>query len=168
VNGSGMPRADFVTSLLLIAFGAAMLWTSLEMPRFAQRNINPYSIPGIVPGILAAVNLILAAILLIRSVLTSGHRFGGDNRREIVFGDGSKRLAVAFCLTVAYAVGLVGMIPFWLATFLFVAVFIVIFEWPLVAAKRHWIMLASAIVQGALISAGVVLVFQELFLVTLP
>jgi len=168
VNGSGMPRADFVTSLVLIAFGAAMLWASLEMPRFAQRNINPYSIPGIVPGILAGVNLILAAVLLARSVSRSGYRFGGSDWRAMVFGDGAKRLAVAFCLTVAYAVGLVGVIPFWLATFLFVAAFILIFEWPMVAAKRRWILVASALVQGVLVSAVVALVFQELFLVTLP
>lgn len=163
-----MPRADFVTSLVLIAFGAAMLWVSLEMPRFEQRNINPYSIPGIVPGILAGVNLILAAVLFVRSMTRSGHRLGGSSWREIVFEDGSKRLAIAFVLTVTYAVGLVGVIPFWLATFLFVAAFILIFEWPLVAARRRWILIAGALVQGALVSAIVALVFQELFLVTLP
>lgn len=163
-----MPRADFVTSLVLIAFGAAMFWVSLEMPRFEQRNINPYSIPGIVPGILAGVNLILAAVLVVRSLIRGGHRLGGSDWRAIVLGDGTKRLAVAFVLTVAYAVGLVGVIPFWLATFLFVAAFILIFEWPLVAAKRRWILIISALVQGALVSAIVALVFQELFLVTLP
>jgi hypothetical protein len=163
-----MPRADFVTSLVLLAFGAAMLWVSLEMPRFEQRNINPYSIPGIVPGILAGVNLILAAILFVRSLRRGGFRLGGTGVRSAIFNDGSKRLAIAFVLTVAYAVGLVGVIPFWLATFLFVAVFILVFEWPLVAAKRRWILIASALVQGALVSAVVAAVFQELFLVTLP
>ena len=167
MNGNGMPRADFFASLVLIVFGAAMLWTSLEMPRFEQRNINPYSIPGIVPGILAGVNLILAALLLVRSVSRGGHR-RGDGGREVVFGDGAKRLAIAFCITVAYAVGLVGVIPFWLATFGFVAAFIVIFEWHLVAANRRWILVAGALAQGVLVSAVVALVFQELFLVTLP
>lgn len=168
MNGSGLPRADFVTSLVLIAFGVAMLWLSLEMPRFEHRNINPYSIPGIVPGILAGVNLILAAVLFVRSIARGGHRLGGNGWREIVLGDGSKRLAIAFVLTVLYAVGLVGVIPFWLATFIFVAAFILIFEWPLVAAKRRWILIVGALVQGVLVSAIVALVFQELFLVTLP
>ena len=168
MNGNGMPRADFVTSLVLIAFGAAMLWVSLEMPRFEQRNINPYSIPGIVPGVLAVVNLLLAAILLLRSLVRGGYRFGGGDWRAAVSSDGSKRLATAFCLTVAYAVGLIGVVPFWLATFVFVAVFILVFEWPMVAAKRRWILLASAMIQGVLVSAAVALVFQELFLVTLP
>lgn len=168
MNGSGMPRADFVTSLVLIAFGAAMLWASLEMPRFEQRNINPYSIPGIVPGILAGVNLILAAILLVRSITRSGHRLGGSHWREALLNDGSKRLATAFVLTVVYAVGLVGVVPFWLATFLFVAAFILIFEWPMVAVERRWIMIVSALVQGVLVSGAVALIFQELFLVTLP
>jgi hypothetical protein len=60
------------------------------------------------------------------------------------------------------------VIPFWLATFIFVAAFILIFEWPLVAAKRRWVLIVSALVQGALVSAVVAMVFQELFLVTLP
>jgi putative tricarboxylic transport membrane protein len=168
LNGNGMPRADFVTSLVLIAFGAAMLWMSLEMPRFEQRNINPYSIPGIVPGILAGVNLILAAVLFVRSLARGGHRLGGEGWREIAFGGGAKRLGIAFVLTVAYAVGLVGVVPFWLATFIFVAAFILIFEWPLVAARRRWVLIVGALVQGVLVSAIVALVFQELFLVTLP
>ena len=164
MNGAGMPRADFVTALVLIAFGTAMLWASLEMPRFEQRNINPYSIPGIVPGILAGVNL----ILLVRSMARGGYRLGAATWRETLFGDAAKRLALAFALCVVYAVGLVGVVPFWLATFLFVTVFIVIFEWPLVAPKRRWLTIVSALVQGALVSAVVALVFQEVFLVTLP
>ncbi|MDH3235191.1 MAG: hypothetical protein OEQ29_16860, partial [Alphaproteobacteria bacterium] len=80
----------------------------------------------------------------------------------------SKRLATAFVLTVVYAVGLVGVVPFWLATFLFVAAFILIFEWPMVAVERRWIMIVSALVQGVLVSGAVALIFQELFLVTLP
>ena len=163
-----MPRADFVTSLVLVAFGTAMLWVSLEMPRFEQRNINPYSIPGIVPGILAGVNLILAAVLLIRSIGRGGYRLGGGSGRAVIFGDASKRLAIAFVLAVAYAVGLVGVVPFWLATFLFVTAFILVFEWPLVAAARRWVLIVSAPVQGALVAVFVAMVFQELFLVTLP
>lgn len=168
MNGAGMSRADFFTSLVLIAFGTAMLWAALEMPRFEQRSINPYSIPGIVPGILAAVNLILAAVLLVRSVSSGGHRLRTGGWRGVIFSDASKRLAVAFALTVVYAVGLVGVIPFWLATFLFVGAFILVFEWRLVASNRRWRLLTSALVQGALVSAIVALVFQELFLVTLP
>lgn len=168
MNGAGMPRADFVTSLVLIVFGVAMLWASLEMPRFEQRNINPYSIPGIVPGVLAVVNLICAGILLIRSVLRGGYRLASGSVRDVLTSDATKRLAVAFVLAVAYAVGLVGVVPFWLATFLFVTVFIIVFEWPMVAAERRWILYLSALVQGVVVSAVVALIFQELFLVTLP
>lgn len=163
-----MPRADFLTSLVLIAFGAAMLWLSLEMPRFEQRNINPYSIPGIVPGVLAGVNLILAAVLLVRSLSRGGFRLSGGDWRGALLADGAVRLAIAFVLTVVYAVGLVGVIPFWLATFVFVAAFILIFEWPLTAARRRWLLFAGALVQGVLVAVVVALVFQELFLVTLP
>jgi putative tricarboxylic transport membrane protein len=76
-------------------------------------------------------------------------------------------LSIALCL--AYAAGLVGRLPFWLATFLFVAAFVILFEWPLAADRSDrtrrvlWpVLLAAAI------SAATSFVFQEIFLVRLP
>ncbi|MEZ5592618.1 MAG: hypothetical protein R3F53_18720 [Gammaproteobacteria bacterium] len=71
--------------------------------------------------------------------------------------------------------GLLGRLPFWLATLLFVFVFIALFEnlfkyrdsWPVPAAlllRR----LASALLQAVVVSALVTAVFRYLFLVQLP
>jgi hypothetical protein len=98
VNGVRMPRADFITALVLLAFGAAMLWGSLAMPRFENRNIMPYSVPGIVPGILACVNLILAAVLLVRSMIRGGYRLGGGSLRQALADPATGRLALALVL----------------------------------------------------------------------
>jgi putative tricarboxylic transport membrane protein len=165
-----MPRADFVTALILVAFATAMLWASLAMPRYQERNIDPLSAPGIVPGFLAVVILILALLLLIRSVRRGGHRLatGDGTARAALVAPATRRMLACLALGLVYAIGLVGAMPFWAATFLFVTVFIVAFEWQLVAPARRWLMLATAALQGALISAAVTLVFQELFLVSLP
>lgn len=168
MNGVRMPRADFITALVLLAFGAAMLWGALAMPRFEQRAINPYSIPGIVPGILAGVNIILAAVLLVRSIIRGGYRLGGGGFRHLLGDPATARLGLAFVLCLIYAVGLVGVIPFWLATAGFVTAFVVLFEWTMVAPDRRWLMVLLALLLGGVIAVAVTLVFQELFLVTLP
>lgn len=167
-----MPRADFVTSLFLVAFGTGMLWGSLAMPRFEKRSIDPLSVPGIVPGFLAIVILILAVLLLVRSIRQGGYRLARrapDAGASVgLLSPANLRMLATLGLGLVYAVGLVGMMPFWLATVIFVSAFIMIFEWPLVAPARRWLMVATAILQGAAIAAAVTLIFQELFLVTLP
>ena len=47
-----MPKADFLASILLMAFGAWIIVQSYRMPRFEEFDANPFSVPGIVPGIL--------------------------------------------------------------------------------------------------------------------
>ena len=47
---TSMVKADFVTGLVLVALGIATMVASLQMPRFAELNINPYTVPGLVPG----------------------------------------------------------------------------------------------------------------------
>ncbi len=69
-------------------------------------------------------------------------------------------------LCLGYAAGLVGQIPFWLATFVFVALFVILFEWHS-EGGRAW-RIGIALVYGAAVSAAVTLVFQKLFLIRLP
>ena len=183
---AGMPRADFVTSLFLVAFGTGMLWGALAMPRFEQRSIDPLSVPGIVPGFLAIVILILSVMLLGRAVRQGGYRLarpadssepdesgveeGAEEEKDEkgLFTAANGRMLLCLALGLVYAPGLVGSMPFWLATFVFVTVFILVFEWPRVAPSRRWLMGTTALLQGAAIAAAVTLIFQELFLVTLP
>jgi putative tricarboxylic transport membrane protein len=102
-------------------------------------------------------------VLFTRAALAGGWRFGG---LRISAGPDVRRLLLALALCLAYAAGLVGQIPFWLATFVFVALFVVLFEWH-GEGGRLW-RIALALVYGAAVSAAVTLVFQELFLIRLP
>ncbi len=65
----GMPRADFITGLVFALLGVAVVWASLDMPRFAERNANPYTIPGLVPGAVGAIILVLGVVLFVRAAL---------------------------------------------------------------------------------------------------
>lgn len=156
-----MPRADFLSGLTFVALGIAVVWASLEMPRFEDRNINPYTIPGLVPAALGGIILVLGAVLFLRATLAGGWRLGVRHGQGL-----SGRLVLSLILCLGYAAGLVSRLPFWLATFLFVTLFVVVFEWG--DGGRRWLRLALAVIYGAAISAAVTLVFQELFLVRLP
>jgi putative tricarboxylic transport membrane protein len=159
-----MPRADFLTGLVFTLLGLAVVSASLDMPRFAERNVNPYTIPGRVPGALGAIILVLGVVLFARAALAGGWRLG---EARLPGGPALHRLLLALVLCLAYAAGLVGRVPFWLATFLFVTLFVVLFEWPQ-GGDRRWRRLAVAVIYGAAISAAVTLVFQYLFLIRLP
>jgi putative tricarboxylic transport membrane protein len=165
-----MVKADLATGLVLLALGVAVVVESLRMPRFEHLNINPYTVPGLVPGGLGAVILLLGAALFLRAARAGGWRLGGGAGPRSWLGDpGVRRLLLAVGLCGGYAALLVGRLPFWLATFLFVTGFVALFEWPLAASgSERRRRLGFALVLGALISAVVTLVFQEIFLVRLP
>jgi len=166
-----MVKADFVTGLVLIALGVATVVESLRMPRFAHLNIEPYTVPGLVPGALGAVILLLGAILFLRAARAGGWRLGaGAAARKTWASDpGSRRLALSTALCLGYAGLLVGRLPFWLATFSFVFAFVVLFEWPLATARGERIRrLLIALAYAVAVAAAVTLVFQHVFLVRLP
>ena len=167
---SAMVKADFVTGLVLIALGVATVVESLRMPRFAHLNIEPYTVPGLVPGALGAVILLLGAILFLRAARAGGWRLGAGGAARTWSADpGGRRLALALALCLGYAGLLVGRLPFWLATFAFVFGFVVLFEWPLATAPRKRVRpLLTALVYAMAVAAAVTLVFQYVFLVRLP
>ncbi|HEX6142508.1 MAG TPA: tripartite tricarboxylate transporter TctB family protein [Geminicoccaceae bacterium] len=161
-----MVRADFITGLILAALGIGALLISLDMPRFEERNINPYTVPGLVPAALAAVIAALGAMLAARAARAGGWRLRGLEVRFLA-DDAARRVALTLLLTLGYAAGLVGRVPFWLATFVFAAGFVILFEWPKGVAGRLR-RIALALLYAALLAAVVTYVFQEIFLVRLP
>lgn len=160
------PAADLVWSLVWIAFGAVIVYGSWTMDRLEKMNINPYTAPGLVPGLLGAGILLMGAMLLVRAV-----RAGGFKARQTADGAADPaRLGLAVLLCLGYGAGLVGRgMPFWAATFLFVFVSVALFQWPERRARGEpgrGLAVAAACALGT--ALGVTLVFQELFLVRLP
>lgn len=166
-----MSKADFATAIGLSLFGLAIIIRSLQMPRFTSLGVNPYSVPGIVPGLLGVVLTILGLMLLVRSIRRKGYRLGLNV--ETISGylaDAStKRFLTTLLLSVIYGVVVLRRVPYALATGLYVFAFVLIFEYRpgerLFSQKRT---LFFSFLEALLVSAGVTLVFRYLFLVDLP
>ncbi|MBI4572480.1 MAG: tripartite tricarboxylate transporter TctB family protein [candidate division NC10 bacterium] len=166
-----MVKADFLTGLVLILLSLFVVFESWRMPRLEHLKVHPLSVPGLVPAFLGIVIFVLAVILVVRSVLAGGHRLGLSNEvlRRLRVEPGNRRLLVTAVLTIGYAGFLVGSIPYWLATGLFVFAFIVIFERRRGMTRREYVRLGLvAAILGAATSAVVTWAFQSMFLVTLP
>lgn len=160
-------RRDLYTSLVFIAFGVGVVVESLRMPRFENLGVNSYTVPGIVPGVVGATIALLAGVMLLRSLRRL--QPGGDLESGPLAEGSTRRLLLTLTVTLAYGGLLVGLLPFWLATFLFVTTFIVLFEWRGGQARgRLGRTVAVALLEGVLVAAAVTFVFERIFLVRLP
>ncbi len=129
---SNMPKADFATSILLLVFSATIIILSIRMPSMEEVGANPYSAPGIVPSFLGTILFFLGIILLVRSIRKGGHQVNITRAKIRTFfkNESVIRILLTIFLSVIYAGGLLGNIPYILATFLYVMMFIMIFEYP--------------------------------------
>ncbi len=164
-------RADLKAGFIWMAFGIAVLIGSLRMDRLESQDINPYTVPGLLPGLLGIVTTLLGFLLLLRS-----WRRGGWHAQDAAATHTSaaekKRIVLVLALCLVFGVVLVGHgLPFWAAASLFVTVAILGLQHAQRKAAGEKFtarVFAKAVVIG--IGAGVVItvVFQELFLVHLP
>ena len=165
-----MPRADLITSIVLLAIGLGAAVESWHMPRLQNLGVSIYSAPGVVPFLLGMVIALLGLILLVRSVRNGGLALRPAAGQEpTLASDGARRFAIATGLTLGYAVILVGRLPFWAATAIFVAAFILAFEWQAGLGGRILARRTAAIAAFSLaVGLGVSGLFEEIFLVRLP
>lgn len=165
-----MPRADLITSIVLMAIGLGAALESWRMPRLQQLGVSIYSAPGVVPFLLGIVIAGLGLILLVRSLRVGGlalplSRSGGP----LFSGDGARRFVMTAGLTLGYAVVLVGWLPFWMATTIFVGAFVLIFEWQAGRRGTGFARRAAAVAAFALaVGVSVSVLFEDIFLVRLP
>jgi hypothetical protein len=165
------PRADLKDAAAWIAFGIAVLVGSITMDRLQQQNINPVTVPGLLPGLLGIAMILLGGVMAVRS-LRLGALAQSTPPRTPHQREASRRVWIAIVLCCGYAVVLVGHgIPFWIASSIYVTLSILVFrrlnsdpaERRLDA--RTWI---QALVIGVLSSVVTWLVFERVFLVRMP
>ncbi|MGE0154349.1 MAG: tripartite tricarboxylate transporter TctB family protein [Reyranellaceae bacterium] len=164
-------RTDLITAAILLAFGLTIIALALRMPTFTAATGSAFTAPGIVPGFHGTVIAVLSIALALRSVYRGAFKPGGGKPAgfEGLPGISLKRLFIAAGLGIVYAVVLVGWLPFWLASAVFIAAFTIIFEWDATAPMALRVRRAvTASILGIVIGAAVFLLFQELFLVRLP
>lgn len=167
-DAARMVRADFVAAVFFVLLGALILYGSWTMPRLEVRRIHPLTIPGLVPGMLSAALIVCGLILGIRSLRTRAEG-GWQSLRAALVSEGARRTLVAIALILVYTLGLVGWLPFPVATAIFVFAFVLVFEVWVAPKPRP---LVHSLLWGgglAIVTAiAVTWAFERLFLVRLP
>jgi len=162
------PRTDLWVAVVFLLFGLTILVLAFQMPTFREQKGEIYTAPGLVPGLYGIVIAILSIWLGTRSI-NRGALLPTQKTAEKREGYSNARLLLAAGLCLFFPVVLIGRIPFWLAAAIFVAVFIMLFEWqPGLEGKVRLRRMATAALQGIVTGALVVLVFERIFLVRLP
>ena len=164
------PRGDFLQALGWIALGVATAIISWRMDRLEKQDINPYTVPGLLPGFLGVAIVFFGALMLYRSwrrnaLAAQPRRVATDASRAE-----TRRMWTVLALCIGFAGGLVGRgLPFWAAAAVFVTITVGLLQFAertaLDQRKRG---LLFALTVGLCAGIIVTLVFQEFFLVRLP
>ncbi|MBT8328305.1 MAG: tripartite tricarboxylate transporter TctB family protein, partial [Desulfofustis sp.] len=145
---------------------------SYTMPRLERRGIDPFSAPGVVPGMIGAILLCLALILFVRSIRRGGYRLFSSGKSVDVQTPNTgavSRVSLTLLISVLYAIGFLGRVNYSVATAIYIFGFICLFEYrPGVSMTDQKKMFIHAIVQAIIGAVSITLVFQKLFLVDLP
>ncbi len=154
-----MAKADFVTAILLILGSLYIMIATLFFPRFEEWG-GIYTNPGFVPFLLAMTLMLMSLYLLIRSIRGQGHkiRLWQEAVIQPIRTDRAHRFLICLGLFVAYYL-LLGLIPFWFDTILYLFVSILIF------GKGRWI---PALLVAIAASSTIYFLFFRVFLVPLP
>ena len=166
-----MPKADFVASIILMAFGIWIVVHSIDMPRFKEFGANPFSVPGIVPGLLGTIITALSLLVFIRALRRKGYKLyvSGHVLKSAMQDASFKRMIITCSVCVLYGLGMVGTLSYYLATFIYVFAFLIIFQYRLsVTTNNQKKMVGWSFVQAMLIAGTIGVVFRYLFLVDLP
>src|SRR4051812_22166672 len=107
------PRSDLKDAVGWIALGTVTAIGSFMMDRLTSQNINPVTVPGLLPGLLGLAMVLLGCVLGLRSLrrgaLSQAVPAPHADQREQ-----TRRVAIAIALCIGYGVVLVGHgIPFW-------------------------------------------------------
>ena len=161
-EGGSSARSDLIGGAGWVAFGLLIVVESLRMERFTNMGATLYTMPGFVPGLIGSAITVLGLLLALRGWKRGQTAAAQQGEPAPLL---NQRVAITIPLMLAYAGGLLGRAPFWLATALFVAAFTWTFAPPDQPRRRRAI---AATLAGVLTAAIVMTVFQEVFLVRLP
>lgn len=159
-------RADLFAGLAFLAVSIAIVIGSLMMDRLERLQATIYTAPGLVPGILGLMLALMAVLLITRSV-----RAGALSQSLPAFDPKEYlRLAVSLLLCLGFAIGLVSHgLPFWLGSAIFVALFLIIFQFEERRQQSTVLRgIAFAVVYGLIAGLAIHHLFQDVFLVRLP
>ncbi|MFT4170951.1 MAG: tripartite tricarboxylate transporter TctB family protein [Rhodocyclaceae bacterium] len=163
-------RSETMEGIGWMLFGIVILIASLRMDRLEAQDINPYTIPGLLPSLLGIVMTILGFLIFIRrwtrfkeaGAPTPAARHG---RRE---GMGRMLAVLGICLV--FCIGMLGKgLPYWFSGGIFVTVCIVLLS-PYQPGEARFTArkVAKAGVIGFIAGIAIALVFEQIFMIRLP
>ena len=170
-------QADVVFGAMLFVLAVALIAGAWNMDRLEIRQIHPLSAPGLTPGLLGLALAVASLMLVVKAArgscladpLASGRRHPLRARIDSPNPGAMRRVVIAAALCLVYALGLIGRMPFWLATSLFVTTFILVFEWERSSTPAgRYRRLAWAVFLGLATGLAVSTVFRDVFYVRLP
>jgi hypothetical protein len=167
-----MNKKDFVTSIVLIVFSITIIIMSYTMPRLERRGIDPFSAPGVVPGMIGGILFCLALIMFFRSIKNGGYLLFTPEKpipRDRPHRGAVIRVLLTLALSLIYALGLLGNSNYSMSTGTYIFFFICLFE--IDSQRSFWHqrkVFLFALLQAIVVSVAITLVFQNLFLVDLP
>ncbi len=164
-----------------VALGVAIAVGGWRMDRLAQMNIEPWSAPGLVPGVLGVLIAAFGAVLAWRertavragaALRPGGGTSDGDDARV---GDGATagelgRVVAILALSFAWVFGALGRgLPFVATSATLVVAWIALLRW------RDWRASGSvargfgtAVAIAAVACTAIAVLFEDVFLVRLP
>jgi Tripartite tricarboxylate transporter TctB family len=167
--GGVSARADLFAGVAWTAFGLAIVAGSLTMDRLEQFGATWYTAPGLVPGVLGATIAVLGLLLAIRAMKAGAAAGLVEPWMPTAEGRSAlKRASLATLLSLVYTLGLIGRVPFPIASALFVFAFIMVFDVSPDAPSRMPRRATIAAITAIVTSVVVTLVFERIFLVRLP
>lgn len=164
---SSIGRIDALAGLFTVSIGAATLIEAIRMPRFAERGVDPYTTPGVTPGLIAIALIIFGLLLTIRAV--RGGSTGAGVTIHVWTRDAVLRISLTLVMALTYGGLLFGNVPFVPATIAFIFAFTVALE--LANSDRQIsipVLLGGAALLALGAGFGIDFVFREVFLVRLP
>ena len=147
--------SDFFAGAAIFLIGAYALYESVNMPFSGDSGV--WGSPGLTPGLISAVLLLLSAMLIFRS------RGFAIKAMSLAIHTEIRRGGITFVLIVAYIAAL-PWIGYVAATFVMLFIFQILFT-----ARRNWrFVIVWAFGLSAILTAALYYLFAEIFLIPLP
>lgn len=178
-------RDDYLSAAGWAVFGGVVVVAAWRLDRLENLGINPWSMPGLTPGLLGVLIVILAAALAWQARRpvadervgdeTVGDENVGDKTidesdAEAEDGEGWGRTFLAGLLCILFAgVALGHGLPFMVEAAAFIFLFVTVFSWSRWRQERRIGRgLLTTLVIAVVASASTSWLFESVFLVRLP
>jgi putative tricarboxylic transport membrane protein len=159
-------RDELLSAGVFAAAGAAILIGSLRMDRLTDRGIEPWSVPGLTPGVVGALMIVLSLVLGLQALRVPAQV--EDDEPPVPGAMHRAGLALLLCVLFA-GVTLGHGLPFVVEGAVFIFAFTTLFswaEWRAAGRVARGLAQTLAVAMGA--SAFISWLFESVFLVRLP